>query len=326
MIKMYNYFRSHRKAVLLLAVLIVVSGLILYLKTKKQNVPEQGIFTIADPAQRSEQLKKLQQDSDNDGLRDWAEVLYRTDPNNQDTDGDRTLDGEEVKLNRDPSVANTSKSPAEPNDFVATSTPAQDTKPGQPQNLTRQLAEKIAREMIVGRIANPDAPFDSDATAQNLVDTVLGSTPDQIQYTLTKKDIVVGRDGSKAAAQAYQTAMIRIIETNSKSLTAKPYVQIFAEAMETQNYGKLDALDPYLAEYNQIISQLKKLPAPPQFAELHLEYVNIIIGQASIARKMRTAGDDPLNALVALRQYMAIQEQFKTLLNKFTSEYQKIGI
>lgn len=324
MIKMYNYFRSHRKAVLLLAVLIVVSGLILYSKTKKQNVPEQGIFTIADPAQRSEQLKKLQQDSDNDGLRDWAEVLYRTDPNNPDTDGDRTSDGEEVKLNRDPSVANTSKSPAEPNDFMATSTLAQDGKPGQPQNLTRQLAIQIG-ELLAQRAANPDLPFDPQI-AERVVDKVVGAVPDATPSAFTKKDIIIGQDNSQKAFQQYKLAFGKIFTNSFRHRAAKQDVEIFAEAMDAQDYERLKALDPYLAGYDREIAQLKNLPVPPQLSSLHLEYINLIVAQKEVIRKLRNAGEDVVGATVVIAQYGTIQQQVSGLGQKFEDEYKKIGL
>src|SRR2546423_718695 len=46
----------------------------------------------------------LDKDSDNDGLKDWEETLWKTDPHNPDTDGDGTPDGQEVKEGRNPSV------------------------------------------------------------------------------------------------------------------------------------------------------------------------------------------------------------------------------
>jgi hypothetical protein len=41
-------------------------------------------------------------DTDHDGLRNWEETIWKTDPNNPDTDGDGTPDGEEVNEGRDP--------------------------------------------------------------------------------------------------------------------------------------------------------------------------------------------------------------------------------
>lgn len=44
-------------------------------------------------------------DTDRDGLLDWEEALWGTDPNRPDTDGDGTPDGEEAAQNRDPRKA-----------------------------------------------------------------------------------------------------------------------------------------------------------------------------------------------------------------------------
>ena len=41
-------------------------------------------------------------DTDQDGLKDWEEVLWKTDPNNPDTDGDGVNDGDEVVQGRSP--------------------------------------------------------------------------------------------------------------------------------------------------------------------------------------------------------------------------------
>ncbi len=46
----------------------------------------------------------FRKDSDNDGLKDWEEALWKTDPQNQDSDGDGTPDGKEVAEGRNPAV------------------------------------------------------------------------------------------------------------------------------------------------------------------------------------------------------------------------------
>src|SRR3990167_6963602 len=47
----------------------------------------------------------LAKDGDSDGLKDWEEQLWKTDPYNPDTDGDGTGDGQEIKLGRNPVLA-----------------------------------------------------------------------------------------------------------------------------------------------------------------------------------------------------------------------------
>lgn len=46
--------------------------------------------------------EKKETDLDNDGLFDWQEVLYKTDPENPDTDNDGVSDGDEVKNGTNP--------------------------------------------------------------------------------------------------------------------------------------------------------------------------------------------------------------------------------
>ncbi|KKT19005.1 MAG: Thrombospondin type 3 repeat superfamily protein [Parcubacteria group bacterium GW2011_GWB1_43_8] len=49
-----------------------------------------------------DQTSQLDKDSDGDGLKDWEELLWKTDSNKADTDGDGTNDNEEITLNRNP--------------------------------------------------------------------------------------------------------------------------------------------------------------------------------------------------------------------------------
>lgn len=49
-----------------------------------------------------EDLRKFEIDSDKDGLTDFVEAFYGTDPFNPDTDGDGYLDGEETATGYNP--------------------------------------------------------------------------------------------------------------------------------------------------------------------------------------------------------------------------------
>lgn len=328
MVEGHSYLRAHRKAVFVLVVFVVAGGtwLLVHSHYQRQKAADRGGFTIADSATREEQLKKLQQDSDNDGLRDWEEALYHTDPHNPDTDGDGTPDGEEVKLGRDPLKPNTSKNPAEPNDLMATSTPEiVSAGSTQSENLTKRLAEEVGKQIIVQRIAHPDIPFDPQSAGQDLVDRFADSVPDEVPLVLTEKDIVIGHDTSTSAVKIYVNGLQRAIGTNFKGLGAQLTIYIFEDTLNTGDYSKLTALDSYLAAYARTIDQLKKLTVPPQFVHLHAQYLNLAIAQQDAVKKMREAETDPVGALVGAKQYIAIWQQRKTLLDAFTSEYQKIS-
>ena len=90
--------RANKKFILktsAITIILVASFWILLKKPiQKDYVYEKK---INNQEKRNELLNK---DTDNDGLKDWEEILWKTDPNNPDTDGDKTTDGEEIKLNR----------------------------------------------------------------------------------------------------------------------------------------------------------------------------------------------------------------------------------
>lgn len=328
MARFFAYIRTHWKALLVLLVFVVIAGAAAWrFFTRTQNRAAQGTFAIADPAQREEQLKKLQQDSDGDGLRDWEETLYHTDPHNPDTDGDGTPDGEEVKQGRDPTVPNTSKDPDHPNDLMASSTPIQDAaSSGRPQNLTRQLAEQVGKQIIVRQIAHPDVPFDPQTAGQDLVENFIDSIPDNAPAGFTDKDIAIGHSDTDVAVKAYKQAFERIVRNNFKGLDAESEARALPDAMETQDYTKLKILDPYLAAYAGAIAQLKKLPTPPRLAQLHLAYLNLVVAQQTAVRAMREAEQDPVRALVGAKKYIAAHQQLQTLFEQFQTQYQKIGV
>jgi len=65
--------------------------------------PESFIETEEQEQDNTEDNSELmKQDSDSDGLNDFLEQSYGTDPNNPDTDGDGYSDGEEVEAGYDP--------------------------------------------------------------------------------------------------------------------------------------------------------------------------------------------------------------------------------
>ena len=117
--------------------------------TKKQTYVAPTLTTFTEsPA--------LAKDSDNDGLKDWEEELWKTDKNKADTDGDGTLDGQEIKLGRNPLVKG-------PNDKLSKETVADKVNTQTEKDLTD--TEKFSRELFLKIIAakqNNTAPSEAD--------------------------------------------------------------------------------------------------------------------------------------------------------------------
>jgi hypothetical protein len=84
--------------IILVAVLLVTSIIVISVYKNNQHLnSDVDNFEINVSVEETDEF-----DLDNDGLLDWEEDLWGTDPNNSDSDGDGTPDGEEVDLGRIP--------------------------------------------------------------------------------------------------------------------------------------------------------------------------------------------------------------------------------
>ncbi len=99
--------KKHLPIVVAVGIALIVIG-VGYMLMGRQGKPAveypskstRGLETSGSTLLASEQSK----DADGDGLADWEEALWKTDPQNPDTDGDGTKDGDEPKENRNPTV------------------------------------------------------------------------------------------------------------------------------------------------------------------------------------------------------------------------------
>jgi len=94
---------SSRRLVILFTAVVVV-GLCVFIIINRNGREEVFEKNVVQQDAGISVLSKIdpQQDSDNDGLKDWQEALWQTDRFNADSDGDGTIDGQEVELGRDP--------------------------------------------------------------------------------------------------------------------------------------------------------------------------------------------------------------------------------
>lgn len=153
-------FLGTKIGISLLAALVII-GAAFALSRTEPTEKESGEALIA---RRAAELA-LDKDSDGDGLKDWEEAIYGTDPNNPDTDGDGIPDKDDVK----------NPTEAEPGDqatstggqvFTATDRFSQELfikyveakKSG--KEISSELGEEIANELLSRSYGLPLEPFD----------------------------------------------------------------------------------------------------------------------------------------------------------------------
>ena len=201
-------------------------------------------------------------DSDADGLPDWEEHLYNSDPLKFDTDGDGTPDGEEVREGRDPSKANTAGASSPPNDMLAV---AQD-----PHFATSSTDILGIKKEFFAKYLALDAQEIRQTTYKDLLKNfdVKKVTPRNQMV-----DLNISSDNSAEALHAYGNAFGLLIQKYTKR-THRTEQEILASALKASSTQILKELQLPAIDYRNFSADLKKLQTPTSVAQWHLEIVN----------------------------------------------------
>ncbi len=288
-----------RKSRIALAVLLLlagagIAGVILSKNSAKRTISVTSL--VEEAAQTTSFQNKntnLIKDSDNDGLLDWEEKVYGTDPNNPDTDGDGTTDGEEIKQHRDPLVAG-------PNDGTGT----QASGASALSNLTELLAQELS-----GVLNDPGVNLKLPNVEETISNIDLYS-PQGFKKTFTAAltanraefeippipDTEIRISDAPGTGMKYAQSVVFIVERNIKSLP-KELPQALADAVENAEY---DDLAPYVSAYQRTAAEVKVLAVPPQWQEAQKKQIGLFLALSRIADAVQHSPEDPLKGALAL--------------------------
>lgn len=254
-----------------------------------------------------QQLEKLREDSDGDGLKNWEEIIYQTDAANADTDGDGTPDGEEIRQDRDPALKG-------PDDHFATSTPLDPSAKSPETNYTRDFTRTFLRGPVSRIVAGGQAALDVKAV-ERYADTLSQKSVLADAPRFTTKDIVIDRSNSKKVLDTYLESYTNIFDAlNGRG---ENEVDVIVRALNIQDYTPLDDIADYPGEYQRAINKLRTLRVPERLADSHLTALNTLSQFKRSVELMLRLETDPLLAILALRERASISEEFNQSLADF---------
>jgi len=249
---------------------------------------------------------QLARDDDGDGLKNWEEALFRTDPANSDTDADGTPDNEEITQNRDPLKKGPDDKNAESADDTGT---AEESAP----NVTSQfmqraadsLAPLLAQQQYGGAIDASD--FASVASSLPTPDpvAVLGPIP-----KITKRDLVISDRNGPAAAKEYFNAVYAVYEQTFVTLTEDD-LTILAAAAKTNDPSQLKKIDAVIAAFDESIRGVKKIPVPAGYEDFAIRELSYLLKSRRMVEILRNTETDPLAAIVIAPARIALMKEVR---------------
>lgn len=305
-----------KKLIITIAVAILAVGVTIFITKFPRQVTYTATVSVATST------SALELDSDKDGLKDWEEGLWKTDPKNPDTDGDGTSDGEEIKLGRNPLVPNSAPKRLPQNDMLDTETVGSKINPETDQDLSD--TDKFSRELFVkivaaGQTNNPNPPTETDF--KNFVnETIKNQVDTQKAKVYTAADFSVDIAETPEKIKAYGNALATIITTPPPQ-KLEYELTIVDRAEGKKDPAELKKLSGNIAAYRRIENSLLALTVPKSAAKNHIAFTNGVSGMAWSITGLSYLLTDPIKAIPGVSGYAQNFQNFVQSLHAFNNYF-----
>jgi hypothetical protein len=252
---------------------------------------------IKPPLQKGESFisglfQKNQNDSDNDGLQDWKEVLWKTDKNNPDTDGDGTLDGEEIKLNRDP------RKPG-PDDKLSEIKTMAGLENGNEWTMT----DALTRDFFANFLALQQSGNLTPENKEKLTDFFLaGIAQEKLTDKYKLSDLKIINDNNNAALKNYGNEVAEIIN-KYQAMGNESEATIIKRAIKNEDESELQKLVLTIQLYQDVSRDLLTVKTPRNLSNDHLVLINSTYNLSQALTNIKGIFKDPIAGIIGINQY-----------------------
>lgn len=251
----------------------------------------------------------VNRDIDKDGVLDWEEGLWGTDPTKKDTNDDGVPDNVEIEKLKQQTEQNQQGGPLL--DLLENS-----------ENLTE--TDKFSRELFA-TVATLNQTGQMD---QATIDKLSDSLAEHIQNTPPKKVFVISDikiikdDPSSTSGQAIKNYNDTIDNIYQKYPIKKGVIAILQEFSADENdvdISILSELDPVIEQMTQILDAIVKTNVPQTLSALHLDLTNGFQRLLENISDIKLYDTDAIVALSAISQYEKNAATLETTLNDLGS-------
>ena len=246
-----------------------------------------------------------EKDTDSDGVPDWEEALWGTDPNKADTDGNGTSDKAEIDQKK---ATLAKKNPDVTSDASLTET----------ESFSHELFASIAALKESGNL--------NDQSIQDLAQTISQNAGDKqiIADSYTTDDVKVSADTNQALA-AYQKAIVAVLHKYDGSGIGTE-LAIIDDSLSKDDKDKLGDLYAISKAYRNLAKDILATAVPPGIAASHLALANSANNIGIALSNTTEIYDNAIGGLIAISQYQAQSDAFTKALSEIQDYLRKNGI
>lgn len=247
----------------------------------------------------------VDKDTDSDGVKDWEEVLWGTDPSKSATFGMSDKDY----------IANKRK------EISAKNETGDNTSVSNPND-----TEKLAQEFLAAVIALKESgnlnSFNINNLAQKFSQDI--GTDATLKTSYTANDIQKASTDTAAVKKAYYDKLTKAIAAAKKS-------GMGGEVNEVANYFSNESANPkaliqLTGTYATLTKSLKSMQVPTSAATMHLDLLNESDNMASIFKNISEINDNSIIGLVAIAQFELNEPKMEKTLSDLIAYFKTNAI
>ena len=238
-------------------------------------------------------------DTDLDGVMNWEEGLWGTNPTLKDTDGDGEEDGAEIEKLKLEKGGDEEATKTEGGNEVLTET----------DKFSRELFSTIVALNQAGEIDEASA----DKLTESLAKEIKNSVPRKV-FVLS--DIKTTPDNSTTSVQTYLTNLDNINKKYPVSQNVLDILKEFVNDGENVNSEALSKLDIIIKQKSLTITDFAKMSVPQDLAQMHLDMLNALQRVVENIEDMQMFEVDPIVAMGAISKYEENGDLLQSALTK----------
>jgi hypothetical protein len=224
-------------------------------------------------------------DSDSDGLFDWEETLWNTDPRNPDSDGDGKKDGDEVQTGGNPGEKGTGNLAYD--SMGATST--------RPVTTTDLVANELMGSLLSSMQAGKQLTAENK---QKVLDDALSKARESVAVPKYGGENLLLVEPSLDTWRAYAITFTTLLEQSQG--TSNDEVAILFEMAQGNRTQALSDLETVVRHYSDFTLSLQKIAVPRDMAPLHISLVQAFLAYTTTLDGISDFDKDPMRATLAL--------------------------
>ncbi len=264
--------------------------------TVEENIYNGNLVAITDLAEK---------DSDKDGLPDWEESLWGTDPGKTDTDDDGISDKKEIDQKK------------------ASLASANETAP-ESEALTE--TETFSRELFASIAALKESGNFNTNSLQDLARTISQNAgEEQVMLDSYASADIKTSEATAANKTTYHQTLFGVLQKYDNAGFGTELGKIEA-GLEAEDSEKINELHAIATAYANLSEDLARMTVPLDAVQIHLEAANSARNISLSLENATHIYDNALRGLIGLSQYETENTRFEKSLEDLESYFKKNGI